>query len=156
PEQARGRLDQVGPASDVFSLGATLYAILVGRPPYAGGDVTQMLRRGPRPEPPPPRARKPPVPPLLAAPCPQAGAARPQDRYESALALAADVEHFLAEEPTSAWREPWGTRLRRWGRQHRTFVAAAVALLLTAVIALTASTILIGLEQAETEAARQD
>src|SRR5262249_45730453 len=54
----------------------------------------------------------------------------------SALALAEDVEHWLADEPVSAYPEPAVVRLRRWGRQHRTAVAAAAALVLTLTVAL--------------------
>src|SRR5262249_5111703 len=156
PEQACGRLDRVGPASDVFGLGATLYNLLVGRPPYADADVSRMLRRAQKHELIPPRRGNPEVPAPLEAACLKALAARPAERDPSALALAADIDRYLAEEPVSAWREPWSARVRRWGRRHRTFVVTAVALLITAVAALTASTILIGLEQARTEAARQD
>jgi hypothetical protein len=82
-------------------------------------------------------------------------ALRPEDRYPSALALAADVEHWLADEPVRAWHEPLLPRVTRWARRHRTLVAGLAALLLTAVAALSISTVLIGREQVLTELARQ-
>src|SRR5262249_52604452 len=82
-------------------------------------------------------------------------ARNPQERYPSALALAEDIEHWLADEPVEAWREPVVARLGRWARRHRTSVAAAVALLFTAVVALAASTVLVGIEQRQTEEARR-
>ena len=63
-------------------------------------------------------------------------ALRPEDRYASARALAEDIEHWLADEPVSAWREPWPVRARRWAKRHRTAVAAAVVALLAGVVGL--------------------
>ncbi len=63
----------------------------------------------------------------------------PGDRYASAAALAADVQHWLADEPVSAWREPWTIRARRWVVRHRTAVAAGVAALGVAVVGLAAA-----------------
>src|SRR5262245_7105135 len=114
PEQAAGRLDRLGPASDVYSLGATLYALLTGKPPFESGDVGEVLRRVQQGDFPPPRKVKPDVPPALEAVCLKAMALRPGDRYASAGALAGDVEHWLADEPVRAWPEPWVRRARRW------------------------------------------
>jgi eukaryotic-like serine/threonine-protein kinase len=155
PEQAEGRPDRLGPASDVYSLGATLYHVLTGRPPFSGSAASDTLARVRRGDFPPPRRVRPEVPAALEAVCLKAMARRPEDRYGSALELAAEVEHWLADEPVSALREPWTARLGRWARRHRTLVAAAAALLVTAVAALSVSTVLIGLEQAETEEARR-
>ena len=105
PEQAAGRLDQLGPASDVYSLGATLYCLLTGQPPLEG-DVGEVLRRAQRGEFPPPRQVNPSVPAALEAVCLKAMAMKPEDRYASPRALADDVERWLADEPVSAYREP--------------------------------------------------
>jgi hypothetical protein len=121
PEQAAGRLDHVGPASDVFSLGATLYSILTGRPPYQGEDVLAQARAA-RFD--PPRAIRPDVPRALEAICVKAMAAAPAERYASARAMAQDLERFLADQPVAAYREPAGERLSRWARQNRSVVRA--------------------------------
>ncbi len=107
PEQAEGRLDSVGPAADVFSLGATLYCLLAGRPPIEGSGVVEALARARRADYPPPRAVNPQVPPGLEAIVLKAMAPSPSDRYGSARDLARDVERWLADEPVSAYREPW-------------------------------------------------
>jgi tetratricopeptide (TPR) repeat protein len=73
------------------------------------------------------------TPAALDAICRKAMALRPEDRYPTALALAADVEHWLADEPVTAYREPWSVRTGRWLRRHRPLVAGAAALVLAAV-----------------------
>jgi Tfp pilus assembly protein PilF/tRNA A-37 threonylcarbamoyl transferase component Bud32 len=133
PEQAQGRRDEVGPASDVYSLGATLYQLLTGLAPFQGGSwvVLAGVQRG---ELVPPRRRKREVPRALEAVCLRAMALRPGDRYASALALAEEVEHWLADEPVSAYREPWWVRLGRWTRRHKPAVAAVAAAVLVALL----------------------
>src|SRR5437899_2332440 len=92
PEQAAGRLDQRGPASDIYSLGATFYSVLTGRVPVEDADVGQVLQKLQRSDFPPPRQINPQVPAALEAICLKVMALQPEDRYPSALALAADVE----------------------------------------------------------------
>jgi tetratricopeptide (TPR) repeat protein len=127
PEQARGEIAELRPATDVYSLGATLYAVLTGRPPVQGRDTAEVLEKVRQGDWPPPRQVSASVPRALDAVCRKAMALRPADRYGTALELAADIERWLADEPVSAWREPWPTRAGRWVRRHRTKVAAAVA-----------------------------
>jgi serine/threonine protein kinase len=91
----------VGPASDIYSLGATLYTLLTGRPPIDGEDVAEVLRKAERGEWRPVRQVKADVPPALAAICHKAMARNPEERYRTALELAADLEHWLADEPVS-------------------------------------------------------
>jgi tetratricopeptide (TPR) repeat protein/tRNA A-37 threonylcarbamoyl transferase component Bud32 len=153
PEQAAGRLDELGPASDVYSLGATLYCLLTGKPPFPDprevGGLGELLQRVQRGEFPPPRQVKREVPAALSAVCLKAMALKPGDRYATPRALADDVERWLADEAVSAWRGPWWVRLGRWGRRHRPLVTGAAALLLTAVAALSAGVVLLGRKQAE-------
>jgi formylglycine-generating enzyme required for sulfatase activity/serine/threonine protein kinase len=156
PEQAAGRLDELGPASDVYSLGSTLYALLTGRAPFAGQDLGTLLRQVQCGDFPPPRQINPDVPRPLEAVCLKAMALLPQDRYASARDLAGDVERWLADEPVAAYREPLSARLRRWGRRHRTLVSTSVALLLTVAVALAVSTVLVsGALQKEEQARGQ-
>ncbi len=136
PEQAAGRLDRVGPASDVYSLGATLYALLTGQAPFQEGDAGSVLQKVQRGDIVWPRQVKPGTPAALEAICRQAMALNPEERYPTALALAADVEHWLADEPVSAYREPWRVKLGRWLKRHRTGVIAAAAALGVALLSL--------------------
>src|SRR4051794_14327627 len=123
PEQAEGRLERVGPLSDVYSLGATLYCLLTGKPPVGDTDVGEALRRVQRGAFPPPRAVRPGIPLGLEATCLKAMALKPEDRYGSARELAEDIERWLADEAVSAYRDPISTRLTRWGRRHKSFAA---------------------------------
>jgi tetratricopeptide (TPR) repeat protein/tRNA A-37 threonylcarbamoyl transferase component Bud32 len=128
PEQAAGRHDEVGPASDVYMLGGTLYTILTGRPPFDGGAGVE------RGEAAPPRVSRS-VPAALEAVCLRAMAGRPADRYQSAAEVGAEVERWLAGEPVRAYPERWPARAARWARRHRVAVAGlAVGLLVAAVL----------------------
>ncbi len=136
PEQARGELERLGPASDVCSLGATLYCLLTGRAPFERDDVGAVLQAVQRGDFPPPRQVVPAIDAALEAVCLKAMAQRPEDRYGSARALAEDLERWAADEPVTAWREPIGRRARRWARRHRTPLAVAAAALLVAAVGL--------------------
>ncbi len=107
PEQAAGRLDQLGPASDVYSLGATLYHLLTGQAPFAKSEVGEVLHKVQKGDFPPPRRVNRQVPAALEAICLKAMALQPRERYASARALADDLEHWLADEPVTAHAEPW-------------------------------------------------
>jgi serine/threonine protein kinase/formylglycine-generating enzyme required for sulfatase activity len=135
PEAAEGRLDLVGPQSDVYSLGATLYAILTGRAPFAERDVPSLLRRVRRGDFVPPRKLQPWIDPALEAICLKAMALEPRDRYPSPRGLAEDVNKWMADEPVSAWREPALWRLARWARRHQPLMASATVATIFAVLA---------------------
>jgi serine/threonine-protein kinase len=155
PEQAAGRPDLHGPASDVYSLGATFYHLLAGRPPFDDADVFSALQKVRSGDFRPPRSVNGRVPPPLDAVCRKAMAVNPRDRYATPRALADEIEHWLADEPVLAYRERAPSRLARWARRHKPAVAAAAALLVTAVAALSATTALMGREAARREALRK-
>jgi eukaryotic-like serine/threonine-protein kinase len=141
PEQAAGQLQYLGPASDVYSLGATLYNLLTGKVPFEATDVGVLLANVQLGEFRPPRELRPEIPPALDAICLKTMALRPADRYPSPIALAEDLEHWLADEAVSAHREPMSARLGRWARRHKTLVSAAAGILLATAIALGVSTV---------------
>src|SRR5262249_13193640 len=106
PEQAAGRLDEVGFRSDVYSLGAMLYEVLTGRPPFLGANPSGVLHSVITEPPAAPRGLNPEAPRALEAVCLKAIAKAPGDRYASALELAREVQNFLADAPVDAYREP--------------------------------------------------
>jgi serine/threonine protein kinase/Tfp pilus assembly protein PilF len=136
PEQGEARWDIVGPPSDIFSLGAILYAILTGKSPYGWhtrGDVLDKVKRCEFPK---LRQIKPEAPRALEAICLKAMAREPAGRYATALELADDVKRWLADQPVAAWREPMALRGRRWMRRHRSLVTSAAAVLALGVFGL--------------------
>jgi serine/threonine-protein kinase len=150
PEQAAGRLDVLGPASDVYSLGATLYHLLAGRPPFESKEAGAVLRQVQAGNCPVPRQVKPEVPAALEAVCLRAMDRQPEERYATPAALAQDVERWLADEAVSAYREPWRARAGRWLRRHPALASGGAALLLTSVLGLGLGVWAVQAEQART------
>jgi WD40 repeat protein len=134
PEQAEGRTDRIDHRSDVYGLGAILYELLTGRPPFAGAEVAEVLRQVRVAEPARPRQVWAGVPRALEAVCLRALAKDPAKRYASAGELAREVQRWLADEPVAAYREPVAARLGRWARRHQTLSAGLAALLASALI----------------------
>jgi serine/threonine-protein kinase len=155
PEQAAGRLDLVGPAADIYSLGATLYHVLTGSAPLGSEAGHDVLRRVVQGEFPAPRARRPEAPRPLEAICLKAMAREPHARYASAHALAEDVERYLADEPVQAFAEPWPLRAARWMRKHRPLVYGGAAVLVVTAAALTLGVLLLGAANRREQAQRQ-
>ena len=155
PEQAAGKLEAMGPASDVYSLGATLYVVLTGQAPVQGG-VKEVLRKVKEGRIEPPLQVKPRVPRALDAICRRAMAFEPSQRYPSALRLAADIDRWLADEPVSAWRDPWPDRARRWVRRHQPLVAGWAGAVVVALLALILAVPLLSLAWRNELGARRD
>jgi serine/threonine-protein kinase len=135
PEQAGGYGKGVGPAADVYGLGAILYELLTGRPPFRADTVMETLAQVLEQDPTTPRQLRPGVPPELEAICLKCLEKDPAGRYASAADLAADLERFLRGDGVVAMRAgPW-LQLRRWTRREPQLVARLLGL--AAVEALT-------------------
>ncbi len=149
PEQASGLIDQIDQLTDVYGLGAVLYEILTGDPPFTGKKTMEILHRVRQEPPRPPRALNPTLDPALQAICLKALSKPREERYASATELAQDVERYLAVEPVHACPDPWTRRALRWARRHRTAMATAAGLLVTTTIALGVGTVLVTRERNE-------
>ena len=97
PEQAVGDHDRIGPASDVYSLGATLYCVLVGHPPFTGDSAVEVLARVRAGVFPSPRRLRRSIDPALETICLKAMATRPEDRFATTLEMAEALEKWLAD-----------------------------------------------------------
>ena len=144
-------MESLGPATDVYGLGAILFALLTGEPPVEGETTDEVLDRWPGRDPVAAIAQ-PEHPAALEAVCLKAWR-QPADRYPTATALAEDVEHWLADEPVSAWREPFSRRARRWLKRHRTIVMAGVTSALAAILLLSGFVIRLNTEKEKLEIA---
>ena len=114
PEQALGCWDQLGPATDVFGLGATLYHVLTGRPPFDDRDDRASTERARRGDCLAPRRLDRRIPAALETVCLKAMLRDPRDRYASTIALGDDLARWIAAEPLSV---PRRSTLRAWDRQ---------------------------------------
>jgi tetratricopeptide (TPR) repeat protein/tRNA A-37 threonylcarbamoyl transferase component Bud32 len=153
PEQAEGKSEALGRHTDVYGLGAILYEILSGEPPFTGPNTLDILMRVVSDRPVRPRQWVAATPPALEAVCLKALAKSPKRRYASAKELAQEIERWLAGEPVRAHPEPWPARLARWGRRHQKLVTGGAALLVTAVLALAVGLWAVDRERKVTEAA---
>jgi tetratricopeptide (TPR) repeat protein/tRNA A-37 threonylcarbamoyl transferase component Bud32 len=139
PEQARGRGKEVGPAADIYSLGAILYELLTGRPPFRGGTVLETLDQVRAQEPRAPHRLRRGLPRDLETICLKCLDKEPARRYRRAEDLANDLRRFLNHEPIAARPTPWWRRVGKWARRRPTaavLVAAAVMLLVGVAAAL--------------------
>lgn len=125
PEQVGGQ--QVGPRGDVYSLGATLYEMLTGRPPFVGTNALSTLMAAVEGEVPPPRRWNPSTPRDAEAICLRAMERDPERRYATAGEMARDIERFLRGESVQARSVSLADVWMRRARRHRAAVAAVIA-----------------------------
>lgn len=152
PEQAAGHLDQLGPASDVYSLGATLYCLLAGQPAFTDKDTATVLEKVRNGEFPRPSAVQPLVPRPLESVCMKAMALLPESRYSSPRALVDDINRWLADESVEAHRESMGERATRLGRRYKAAVRAGTAALLVVATVATVAALMINQQRNRAEA----
>ncbi len=119
PEQAACRTSDIGPGSDIYSLGATLYCVLTGRPPFQASNLLETLRQVIEESPVPPRLLNPAIPADLQSICVKCLSKSVNDRYASCTELAADLRRFLDGEPVSVNSRSWMTALARTLRRSR-------------------------------------
>jgi serine/threonine protein kinase len=136
PEQAAGASRQVGPAADIYALGAILYEMLTGRPPFTANEVTATLLRVQFEEPAPPSRLRPGLPRDLVTITLMCLEKRPSQRYASALALADDLERFLGGQTIRARPVHRSEKLWRWARRNPTVASLLAALLVVFAVGL--------------------
>ncbi len=154
PEQAQGELRRVGPLADVYALGATLYHVLAGRPPFDGASSAEVVARVLTVDSPRPRAIDRTVPREVEAICLRAMAKAPGDRYPSAQTLADDVQAFLEGRPVAACPDGLLGRAAKWARRHRTFTTTAAVALIVGLAGAVAALVVIDGQRRAAVAAR--
>ncbi len=137
PEHLTPELGPLTVAADVYGLGAVLYVLLTGRPPFEGGHTATVLESIRSREPAPPRQRNPRVDLDLEQVCLKALAKRPADRYADAQELAEDLQQFLAGQSVRARPLTWLQRRWRWVRRHPDLAALNAGILIVATVLLT-------------------
>src|SRR5437879_2688084 len=133
PEQAVGNNAAISSLTDVYGLGAVLYQLLTGQPPFAGGTTYKTIKLLLDTEPRQPRLLNPKIDRDLSTICLKCLEKDPNRRYSSALALAEDLEHWLKHEPIQARRTGIVARSRKWVRRNPSIAVMAAMLLALAI-----------------------
>jgi len=139
PEQARGELDSVDERSDVYSLGAVLYELLSGKPPFAGSSLKEILHKVEHEPPQAVAELEPDTPPELAAICARAMEKKPDVRYQTAKELAEELQRFLSGALVGAYQYRFSEHLRRFVKRHKALVSTAAGFTVVLLAVLTGS-----------------
>ncbi|HEV2992560.1 MAG TPA: bifunctional serine/threonine-protein kinase/formylglycine-generating enzyme family protein [Candidatus Angelobacter sp.] len=142
PEQAQGRVQSIGPRSDVYSLGAVLYHVIAGRPPYEGSSTLEVLKKV-QTTPPKPLTTGTvgfhPVPRELKAICAKAMSREPEQRYSTAEELRNDLQAYLEHMPVAACpMTPW-ERFQKWLKRNRKQAQIGSIAALTVIVVLSSA-----------------
>ncbi len=131
PEQAAGKVKEIGPATDVYALGAVLYEALTGRPPFRGQSTLDTLEQVRSQEPVAPRHLQPKVPRDLETICLKCLRKEPRQRYATAVALADDLRRFREGRPIRARPVGKVERLGKWARRNPVLAVLTGVLVIT-------------------------
>src|SRR5262249_49802630 len=144
PEQAASRHQAIGAATDVYALGAILYELLTGRPPFKAESALETLRQVVAHEPVAPSRLRPKLPGDLETICLKCLHKEPSRRYASAAALAEDLQRFLENRPIQARRSSVVERYARWARRHPGIAVLGAALTAVLIAATVVSVVVAG------------
>ena len=134
PEQAQGNATKTGPAADIYGMGATMYALLCGRPPFAAANIAETIRQVIHESPVSPKLLNSAIPRDLETICLKCLQKDPSRRYRSAAELAEDLDNCLANRPINARPVSSTERFVRWCERNRAVAALSAALVVALVL----------------------